>query len=498
MNVIREINRINQREIELGGDGTTASWHDDYKDSAYVFVGGLPFELTEGDVITVMSQFGEIVDINMPRDKETGQPKGFAFIMYEDQRSTVLAVDNMNGGTVLGRTIRVDHVKDYKQPGKRNEEGEFQEPEAPSMNALPPVTGGSDASSSSSEEEDEDPMAAYIRAERKKSKTSGKDKDKNKKSKHDGETKEERKARKAAKKEKKVKKPRGDEKALKNRESEAREREEDVKPRVKREQGSVDHDRRRDRYSPDHADSSRDRSSRHCPASRSPTPPTPPRRSRRSPSPSRFRSPRESRMVKREEGTSPARAVVKQETEVDVKPFRNGVPDRDTTAGRRYSISRSPGAFKQVKREPSPDRDSTNYRRRDEHPNGRTRYPADGGRDTRYPPAAAGRREYDSGARGAADKYDRRPPPPAPVSSSYHAGSRADQDSDWRKASGSGGGEKDVHGGDGGDGDRYGARGGRGAHEESDYASWRGKRDVDRVMRTVRRDERRDDDRSRR
>lgn len=43
----------------------------------------------------------------MPRDKETGQPKGFAFIMYEDQRSTVLAVDNMNGGTVLGRTIRV-------------------------------------------------------------------------------------------------------------------------------------------------------------------------------------------------------------------------------------------------------------------------------------------------------------------------------------------------------------------------------------------------------
>lgn len=33
-------------------------------------------------------------------------------------------------------------MKDYKQPGKRNEEGEFQEPEAPSMNALPPVIGG--------------------------------------------------------------------------------------------------------------------------------------------------------------------------------------------------------------------------------------------------------------------------------------------------------------------------------------------------------------------
>lgn len=43
----------------------------------------------------------------MPRDPETGKPKGFCFLMYEDQRSTVLAVDNMTGAQVLGRTIRV-------------------------------------------------------------------------------------------------------------------------------------------------------------------------------------------------------------------------------------------------------------------------------------------------------------------------------------------------------------------------------------------------------
>jgi RNA-binding motif X-linked protein 2 len=54
-----------------------------------------------------MNRFGEVVDINMPRDKETHKTKGFAFVMYEDQRSTVLAVDNMGGAQVLGRTIRV-------------------------------------------------------------------------------------------------------------------------------------------------------------------------------------------------------------------------------------------------------------------------------------------------------------------------------------------------------------------------------------------------------
>jgi len=45
-------------------------------------------------------RWGEIVDVDLIRDKETGKSKGFAFIAYEDQRSTVLAVDNFNGTKV--------------------------------------------------------------------------------------------------------------------------------------------------------------------------------------------------------------------------------------------------------------------------------------------------------------------------------------------------------------------------------------------------------------
>lgn len=52
----------------------------------------------------------------MVRDKDTGKHKGFCFVCYEDQRSTVLAVDNLNATRVLGRTLRVNHVKDYKPP----------------------------------------------------------------------------------------------------------------------------------------------------------------------------------------------------------------------------------------------------------------------------------------------------------------------------------------------------------------------------------------------
>merc|ERR1712232_1376929 len=47
---------------------------------------------------------------------------GFAFVCYEDQKSTILAVDNMNGSQLLNRTIRVDHVQKYKAPKKLDED----------------------------------------------------------------------------------------------------------------------------------------------------------------------------------------------------------------------------------------------------------------------------------------------------------------------------------------------------------------------------------------
>ncbi|KAI5298941.1 hypothetical protein KEM55_002757, partial [Ascosphaera atra] len=118
MNNIRQIQALNKRELEKAVP-PSASWHADYRDTAYIYIGGLPFDLTEGDIITIFSQYGEPVHLNLVRDKETGKSRGFAFLKYEDQRSTDLAVDNLGGATVLGRMLRVDHVR-YK---RREEEG---------------------------------------------------------------------------------------------------------------------------------------------------------------------------------------------------------------------------------------------------------------------------------------------------------------------------------------------------------------------------------------
>lgn len=118
MNNIRNVESITEQELKAGifGGLSKGSWHEEYKNSAWVFLGGFPFELTEGDIICVMSQWGEIEDINLVRDKATNKSKGFAFIKYEDNRSTILAVDNFNGTTLLKRTLRCDHVQEYRLP----------------------------------------------------------------------------------------------------------------------------------------------------------------------------------------------------------------------------------------------------------------------------------------------------------------------------------------------------------------------------------------------
>ncbi|ETN40851.1 uncharacterized protein HMPREF1541_05131 [Cyphellophora europaea CBS 101466] len=120
MNAIRQTQNLNKRELE-NATPPSASWHVDYRDTAWLYVGGLPTDLSEGDVCIIFSQFGNPTHLNLIRDKETGKSKGFGFLKYEDQRSCDLAVDNLGGAEVLGRLLRVDHTRYKKKDGEDEE-----------------------------------------------------------------------------------------------------------------------------------------------------------------------------------------------------------------------------------------------------------------------------------------------------------------------------------------------------------------------------------------
>lgn len=117
MNAIRQTQALNKRELE-NATPPSASWHADYRDTAWVYIGGLPLDLSEGDVLTIFSQYGSPTHLNLIRDRDTGKTKGFGFLRYEDQRSCDLAVDNLGGADVLGRILRVDHTRYKKRDGE--------------------------------------------------------------------------------------------------------------------------------------------------------------------------------------------------------------------------------------------------------------------------------------------------------------------------------------------------------------------------------------------
>ncbi|SPJ08620.1 RNA-binding protein, putative [Plasmodium sp. DRC-Itaito] len=114
---IRNIEKLNEAELKNIGNNDS-SWHDQYRDSSYIYIGNLDNRLTEGDIVIVFSQYGEPIDVNLVRDNETGKSKGYCFLSYADQRSTILAVDNFNGYKLLERPLVVDHILNYSLPKK--------------------------------------------------------------------------------------------------------------------------------------------------------------------------------------------------------------------------------------------------------------------------------------------------------------------------------------------------------------------------------------------
>lgn len=172
MNSIREIQNLNKRELE-NDVSLEASWHNDYRDTAYVYVGGLPFTLTEGDVLTIFSQFGEPTYLNLMRDKETGKSRGFCFLKYEDQRSTDLAVDNLGGATIMGKILKVDHTRYKRKEGEEEEEKQrivkpavarpddtISEEDVPQRQAL--LKEELELQKLMNDDDDDDPMKAYL------------------------------------------------------------------------------------------------------------------------------------------------------------------------------------------------------------------------------------------------------------------------------------------------------------------------------------------------
>ncbi|XP_010785896.1 glycine-rich RNA-binding protein GRP2A-like [Notothenia coriiceps] len=79
-------------------------------DEGKLFIGGLSFDTNEESLAAAFSKFGTIEKVDVIRDRETGNSRGFGFVKYDNAEDAKEAMDGMNGTTLDGRSIRVDEA----------------------------------------------------------------------------------------------------------------------------------------------------------------------------------------------------------------------------------------------------------------------------------------------------------------------------------------------------------------------------------------------------
>ncbi len=76
-----------------------------------LYVGSLPYSITEDELRDLFSQFGEIESVRIITDKFTGQSKGFGFVEMANPDDAAKAVEGMNGKQLGGRTLIVNDAR---------------------------------------------------------------------------------------------------------------------------------------------------------------------------------------------------------------------------------------------------------------------------------------------------------------------------------------------------------------------------------------------------
>ena len=84
-----------------------------------IYVGNLPYSVTEDDLRTMFGEFGEVSSVNIINDQYTGQSKGFGFVEMSNEQEAEEAISNLNDSSVQGRNVKVSQARPRKDNAPR-------------------------------------------------------------------------------------------------------------------------------------------------------------------------------------------------------------------------------------------------------------------------------------------------------------------------------------------------------------------------------------------
>ena len=76
-----------------------------------MYVGNLPFTTTEADIHRLFSEFGAVTEVHLPIDRDTGRPRGFAFVTMDSPESMNAAIAGVNEKPYEGRDLSVNEAR---------------------------------------------------------------------------------------------------------------------------------------------------------------------------------------------------------------------------------------------------------------------------------------------------------------------------------------------------------------------------------------------------
>ncbi|PSN13664.1 RNA-binding protein [filamentous cyanobacterium CCT1] len=76
-----------------------------------LYVGNLSYDVTREDLERVFAEYGDVKRVSLPTDRETGKPRGFAFVdmAAETQEDTI--IESLDGAEWMGREMRVNKAR---------------------------------------------------------------------------------------------------------------------------------------------------------------------------------------------------------------------------------------------------------------------------------------------------------------------------------------------------------------------------------------------------
>ena len=85
-----------------------------------IYVGNLSYTAKEEDLEQAFTEYGKVKRITLPTDRETGRPRGFAFVEMEEEAKEDAAIEALDGAEWMGRELRVNKAKPREPRGNKS------------------------------------------------------------------------------------------------------------------------------------------------------------------------------------------------------------------------------------------------------------------------------------------------------------------------------------------------------------------------------------------